>query len=265
MIPTAAVTVEDAMLMSRLEKSGHILRVRFEMTGDTNRLADGTLGTATSHNIMAEITGSELPHEVIVLGGHVDSWDVGQGALDDGTGFVAAWEAVRMLHAMKLRARRTIRVVGWTNEENGGAGSKAYNASVPADEKTVLAIESDGGTNAVKGITLFAPENVRSHILSIADLLTSMGTDTVLNATSAGSTGADIAPLVAHGAAGAGLIVDTPKSRYFWVHHTNADTFDKVDASDMRKSVATLATYAFCVADEPPATPTVNGTDTMPK
>ncbi len=118
-IPTAALSVEDAEMLHRFQDRGQPVVVRL-------RMAARTLPDVPSRNVVAEVTGRERPDEVVVLGGHIDSWDVGQGAMDDGGGAVAAWQAVRLIHRLGLHPRRTIRVVLWTNEENGGKGALAY-------------------------------------------------------------------------------------------------------------------------------------------
>ena len=125
-IPTAALSVEDAMMLHRMQDRGQPVTVRLYMEART-------LPDADSRNVMAEVTGREHPDEVVVMGGHIDSWDVGQGAMDDGGGLVVAWEAVSLIHRLGLHPRRTIRVVGWTNEENGSKGGEAYRAGLGAE------------------------------------------------------------------------------------------------------------------------------------
>src|SRR5207249_5188132 len=138
-IPAAAVSVEDAEMMQRMQDRGERIEVRLTMGART-------LAPARSHNVVAEIRGSVRPDEVIVMGGHIDSWDVGQGAMDDGGGAVAAWEAVRLIHHLGLKPRRTVRVVLWTNEENGGRGALTYRDTHGAElGRHVLAMESDNG------------------------------------------------------------------------------------------------------------------------
>ena len=138
-IPTAAVSVEDAMWIHGLTRAGQRVRVHLAMEAHTEPDAD-------SADVMGEIVGSEKPEEVVVIGGHIDSWDVGQGAHDDGGGIMAALEAVALIRKLGLQPRRTIRVVFWTNEENGGRGGVAYRewAGTQAG-KHVAAIEMDGG------------------------------------------------------------------------------------------------------------------------
>src|SRR5690349_1065328 len=146
-IPAAAITVEDAEMMHRMLDRGQRVRVKLTMSAKT-------LPDAPSRNVMGEIVGSEKPDEVVVFGGHIDSWDVGRGAMDDGGGVVVAWEAVKLLKRLGLKPRRTIRVVGWTNEENGGKGGQGYRDTHRAEvEKHVLAIESDGGVFKPQGFS----------------------------------------------------------------------------------------------------------------
>ena len=116
-IPAAAITLEDADMLHRIQNRGQPIRVTLSM--EAHMVAD-----AHSRNVMGEVRGTEHPDEIIVLGGHIDSWDVGQGAMDDGGGIVAAWEAVRLIKQLGLKPKRTIRVVGWVNEEMGGRGAQ---------------------------------------------------------------------------------------------------------------------------------------------
>lgn len=141
-IPAAALSLEDAMMLHRMPDRGEPVVVTLKMSARFEP-------DAPSRNVVAEIVGSEKPGEVVVLGGHIDSWDVGQGAMDDGGGSVAAWEAVRLMKQLGLKPRRTIRVVLWTNEENGGRGGRAYrDAHAAAVDKHMLAIESDNASSS---------------------------------------------------------------------------------------------------------------------
>ena len=138
-IPAAAITVEDAQLLHRMQDRGQPITVRLVMNART-------LPLARSRNVVAELRGREKPDEVVVIGGHIDSWDVGQGAMDDAGGVVAAWEALRLMKTLGLRPRRTVRVVGWTDEESSGNGGLAYRAAHAADiDRHVFALESDNG------------------------------------------------------------------------------------------------------------------------
>src|SRR6476646_5875157 len=144
-IPAAALSVEDAAMIERLVRGGTAVRVRLRM--EARREAD-----ADSHNVMGEIRGREKPEEVVVLGGHIDSWDIGQGANDDGSGIMATFQAVALIKKLGLQPRRTIRVVFWVNEENGGAGGRAYRTMVgDAVKNHVAAIEMDGGAEKPLG------------------------------------------------------------------------------------------------------------------
>lgn len=241
-IPAAAVTVEDAELITRLQARGLTSVV-------TLRLGARTLPDAQSRNVVAELVGREHPEQVVVLGGHVDSWDVGQGAMDDLGGFVAAWEAVRTLQRLGLRPRRTIRVVGWTNEENGTRGGRAYLAAHRAElANHVFAMESDNGVFRPLGVRLVGTPAAVAQLAPVGRLLRALGA----GAAAPGEGEADIDPLLAAGVPGAALDVDG--SRYFWYHHTAADTPDKLDPADVARCVATFAVWAYVLADadQPP-------------
>jgi len=242
-IPHAAITIEDADMLQRFQERGERIVVRLKMSAQT-------LPDTRSRNVVAEIRGSELPQEVVVLGGHIDSWDVGQGAMDDGGGCVAAWEAVRLMKALGLRPRRTVRVVLWTNEENGLRGGNAYrDAHTGALEDHVLAMESDGGVFAPSGFGFDGSENALATLRRIATLLDRIGAGTI----NAGGGGADIGPIVREGVPGMELEVDG--TRYFWYHHTDADTMAVIDANEMARCVAALAVIAYVVADMPQRLP----------
>jgi carboxypeptidase Q len=234
-IPHASVTAEDAMMMRRMIARGQRVSVTLTMSATT-------LPDAQSHNVMGELRGREKPNEIVVMGGHIDSWDVGQGAMDDAGGVVVAWEAVRLLKTLGLTPRRTIRVVGWTNEENGMRGGNAYRDK-HAQEPHQLAIESDGGVFAPLGFGFTGTPEARSVIEAIGSLLAPIGAGRI----GASGGGADIGPLMATGVPGMGLEVDG--SRYFWFHHTEADTPDKLDKAEVQKCVAVMAVMAYIAAD----------------
>ncbi len=236
-IPAAAITVEDAQMIHRLVDRGETVKVKLTMSAKT-------MPDAPSRNVMGELVGSEKPDEIVVFGGHIDSWDVGRGAMDDGGGVVVAWEAVRLLKRLGLKPRRTIRVVGWTNEENGGRGGQAYRDAHKAEvDKHVLAIESDGGVFKPQGFTFTGSDAAFDILKQIALLLDRIDADAMVK----GGGGADIGPITALGVPGLGLNVDG--TRYFWYHHTAADTIDKLDPNDMARCVATMAVMAYIAAD----------------
>ena len=240
-IPAAALSVEDAELLHRFQDRGQPVVVRLRMSART-------LPDVPSRNVVAEVTGRDRPDEVVVLGGHIDSWDVGQGAMDDGGGAVAAWEAVRLIHRLGLRPRRTIRVVLWTNEENGGRGALAYrDAHAGQLEKHVLAMESDNGAFTPHGFRFSGSDAALARVQQVAALLQPIGANNV--ASEKESPEADIAPLVERGVPGVGLDVD--RTRYFWFHHSDGDTLDKLDPAELGRCVAAMAVMAFVVADLP--------------
>jgi carboxypeptidase Q len=197
---------------------------------------------AQSHNVMGELRGSERPNEIVVMGGHIDSWDVGQGAMDDAGGVVVAWEAIRLLKKLGLTPRRTIRVVGWTNEENGGRGGAAYREAHQT-EVHQLAIESDGGVFAPLGFGFTGSPAARALIEAIGALLGPISASKI----EASGGGADIAPIMATGVPGMGLNVDG--TRYFWFHHTDADTPDKLSPAEVQRCVAVMAVMSYIAAD----------------
>jgi carboxypeptidase Q len=236
-IPHAALAVEDAAMIHRMVDRGQRVVVRLVMGART-------LPDAPSRNVVAELKGRERPGEVVVMGGHIDSWDVGTGAMDDAGGVVAAWEALRVLQRLGLRPRRTIRVVGWTNEENGGRGGTAYrDAHAATLDDHVLAIESDNGVFRPRGVGFSGGDGARAMIRDIARLLAPIGADTVGRS----GGGADIAPLAQRGVPT--MNPDVDGGRYFWYHHSEADTVDKLDPADMARVVALLAVVSYVVAD----------------
>ena len=242
-IPHAAITVEDAMMIHRMVNRGEKVVVRLEM--DAQMLPD-----VPSRNVIGEIRGSEKPDEVVVLGGHIDSWDVGQGAMDDGGGLVVAWEALNLLKKLGLKPKRTIRVVGWTNEETMGRGGLAYAAAHKAEaDKHILVVESDGGVFAPQSLGFTGSDSARAIMKQIGALLNRVGPITI----GASGDGADIEPMMELGVPGVGLEVDDTK--YFWFHHTDADTVDKLDPVEMQRCVAAMAVLAYIVADLPAKLP----------
>ena len=236
-IPHAALTMEDAMMLGRLHDRGEKIILKLEM--EAKMAAD-----RWSRNVIGQINGTTYPDEIIVVGGHIDSWDVGQGAHDDGGGCIAAWEAVRLIKELGLKPKRTIRCVMWTNEENGGKGNQAYRDMHMDELKNhVLAIESDGGVFAPEGFGFTGSDKAREIIADIHQLMKPIQAHTL----SKGGRAADVSPLNDEGVPVMSLKVDG--SKYFWYHHTNADTFDKVDFYEFNRCVAALAIMSFIVAD----------------
>ncbi len=241
-IPAAALTIEGAETLDRMQARGERIQLRLRM--DAKFLPD-----AESANVIAELKGRDQPEEVVVVGGHLDSWDVGTGSTDDGGGCIAAWEAVRLLKVLNLRPRRTIRVVLFTNEENGLRGGNGYRDAHKNElAKHLLAIESDNGVSRPNGFALAkeAPPLARATIREIATLLRGIKSDRILE----DGGEADIGPMMKEGVPGMGLSVDG--SHYFDIHHTEADTMDKIDPHNLALCVATMAVMAYVVADMPP-------------
>jgi carboxypeptidase Q len=236
-IPHAAITVEDAAMIARMVNRGQSVKIKLYMEGKFEP-------DALSRNVMGEITGSEFPNEVIVLGGHIDSWDVGQGAMDDGGGCVAAWQAVKMIKELGLRPKRTIRVVMWTNEENGLRGGNAYrDAHMDELDDHILAMESDAGVFKPSGFGFTGSDEALTILQDIGTLLYPIDSGKITK----GGGGADIGPIMREGVPGMGLTVEGTK--YFWYHHTNADTWDKLDLGEFNQCVSTMAIMAYVVAD----------------
>lgn len=238
-IPHAALTVEDASMMQRMQDRGEKIIVRLKMSAQ--KLPD-----APSRNVVAEITGREKPDEIVIVSGHIDSWDVGQGAVDDGGGAMAAWEAVRLMHKLGLRPRRTVRVVLWTNEENGLAGARGYERRHKSElARHVLAIESDIGAFEPRGFSFNGSDHALPMIQQLARALRPLGADKITT----GAEEADVGQLRADGVPNMALLTDGP--RYFWFHHTDADTMDKLNPRELAACAAAMGVMAWEVADAP--------------
>ena len=237
-IPHAALSLEDANMLSRMAARGEPLRVRLKMEART--LADGT-----SRNVVAEI-----PDEVVIAGGHIDSWDVGQGAMDDGGGCLAAWEAARLMLKLGLRSKRTVRVVLWTNEENGIRGAMSYaERHEAALARHTLAIESDSGVFQPTGFGFLGSGRGMEIIRGVGKLLDPIGSGNIAK----GCRGADVLKLVRGGVPVMHLEVD--RKKYFWFHHTDADTIDKLVPAEFNRCVAAMAVMAYVIADLPETLP----------
>lgn len=242
-IPHAAITLEAADMLERMQERGERILVRLAMEAKT--LPDGQ-----SRNVVAEVRGREKPDEIVLISGHIDSWDVGTGAMDDGGGCLAAWEAARLLMKLNLRPRRTVRVVLWTNEENGVNGAKAYRRAHAAEMADhVLALESDSGVFKPTGFGFAGSGKAMPHLQEIASLLAPVGATQL----AWGCRGTDVLQLLPDGVPAMHLEVD--RSRYFWFHHTVADTMDKLDLKDFQQCVAAMAVMAYVVADMPERLP----------
>jgi carboxypeptidase Q len=236
-IPAAAITIEDSEMIKRMTERGQKVVVTLQMEAQMMPDAD-------SRNIIVELRGYEKPEEIVVMGGHIDSWDVGTGAMDDAGGCIVTWEALRLMKELGLRPRRTVRVVFWTNEENGLRGANVYKNNRLAEvEKHVLAMESDAGVFSPEGFGFTGVNAAYGVINEIGQMLARIGANTITR----GGGGADISPLTREGVPSMGLTVDGTK--YFWYHHTDADTIDKLNRDEVNRCVAAMAVMAFVVAD----------------
>jgi carboxypeptidase Q len=251
-IPAAAIPAEDTDRFQRLTDRGVTVRVRLSMEAHFD--AD-----AQSYNVVGELTGRELPNEIVVMGGHIDSWDVGAGATDDGGGCVATWEALRLMKKLNLRPRRTVRVVLFTNEENGGRGGAGYRDAHTAElPNHVAMLESDGGIFDPAGFGLtFDPNKTGKAgadaalrtVKAIASLLGSIGADRITD----GGGGADIepgavagnVPMISH------LDKGEDNGEYFLIHHTQADTITRITPKQVSANAAAIAVMVYAIADLP--------------
>lgn len=242
-IPHAAIAVEDTERLLRWQRRGITPRLRL-------RLQPRTLPDVVSRNVVAEIRGREKPEEIVVVGGHLDSWDVGQGALDNAGGCVAAWEALRLVREVVGRPRRTLRLVLWTNEENGLRGARDYPERHRAElERHSVAIESDWGIGPVRGFAFTGSERAMAQLREQVPLLRMAGADQFRP----GAGGSDLGPLLERGVPVMDLWTD--RRDYFWFHHSDADTVDKIDPAELNQCVAALAVMAYLLGEMPEPLP----------
>ena len=236
-IPSASLTVPDADQLARVLALGPA-RVRMALDAGWN-------GEATSHNVIGEITGREKPEEVVLIGGHLDSWDLGTGAIDDGAGIGITMAAGHLIGNLKKAPKRTIRVVAFANEEQGLYGGKAYAAKHAADAaKHQLAAESDFGAGRIYAFNTSAPEHALAATRQIAEALAPLGIEYTPGK---GGPGPDIGPIAEKGAAWAWLAQDG--SDYFDLHHNADDTLDKIDPKALAQNVAAYTVFAYLAAE----------------
>jgi hypothetical protein len=243
-IPAAALSAEDAMWVSRLAAEGPVtLRLK---------LLPQTLPDADSHNVIADWAGRERPEEIVIVSGHLDSWDLAQGAIDDGAGVASAMGAVHLLQSLGLHARRTIRFVGWMSEENGSSGGQTYaklnNATLI---QHVAAIESDNGAGRPLGVSAHITPESMARLKPLMKSLAPMGAGILDHRGEAG--GSDVEFMDARGVPTLSPIVDT--RNYFDYHHSPADTLDKIEPDNIRRQVAVLAMMAYFLAEAPEPLP----------
>ncbi|RAU83551.1 M20/M25/M40 family metallo-hydrolase [Pontibacter arcticus] len=237
-IPAAAISTKDAEKLSALLKDDENLKFFMRMTCETRP-------DVLSYNVIGEIKGSEKPDEIIVVGGHLDSWDVGEGAHDDGTGCVQSIEVLRLFKELGIKPKRTIRAVMYMNEENGLRGGRKYAEEAKAKgEKHVAALESDSGGFTPRGFGMDGDKAQLAKFTSWKPLLAPYGLHDLL----AGGGGADIGPLKGqNNIALIGLIPDS--QRYFDYHHTEIDTFETVNRREMQLGSASMAALVYLISE----------------
>ncbi len=235
-IPAAALTAEDASLVHRLLAQQERVRVHLVLT-------PRTLPDAESANVVAEIRGSEYPAEIVLIGGHLDSWDLGTGAIDDGAGVAMVMETMRLIKESGVQPKRTIRCVLFMNEENGLRGGKQY-AADHKNEKHIAAIESDAGAAPPRGFLTTLKGDALASIRQRTGILDRVG---AAKFDTADETGADTRPLTDAGTVGFGLVPDP--LHYFDYHHSPADTLDKIEPHELAQNTAAVAALTWVLAE----------------
>ena len=235
-LPCAAVSSEDA------DRIAYLKSVKIRLT-----LTPQTLPEAPSCNIIGDLEGSDPQAEVVIVSGHLDSWDVGTGALDDAAGVATAMQVAQTFKALGLKPRRTLRVIGWMNEENGGAGAKTYDRETQG-KNHFAAVESDLGCGHCLGFSCWGPASWLTALKPVSQALQPVGGNQLETTTGAG---ADISPLGSRGVVCFNPLLDS--RTYFNYHHTPADTVDKVDPQHLRQNGAVMSVlaWALCSMDKP--------------
>ncbi|MBX7151227.1 M20/M25/M40 family metallo-hydrolase [bacterium] len=236
-VPAAAISLVGADFLSQLLAQNKKVTVNLKLSCDT-------LQDAESFNVIGEITGTEKPNEVVVIGGHLDSWDKGQGAHDDGAGCVQSIEAIRLLKSLGIKPKRTIRAVLFANEENGARGAKDYAAKDRPGEKHIAAMESDGGGSMPRGFEVESDSLALPKIARWSYLFIPIDAGNVKK----GGSGTDVEPLYKLGIPAIGLRV--VPHRYFDYHHSDHDTIDKVNDRELELGAAAMALLAYVLAQE---------------
>jgi carboxypeptidase Q len=243
-IPAAAVTAEDADLIAHLAAQGEV-KMRLTLTPQT-------LPDVESFNVVADLKGGESPDQVIIVSGHLDSWDLGTGALDDAAGVAVAMQVANLCKQLNLKPKRTIRVIAWMNEENGGRGGATYFQNQSSNlVNHIAAIESDLGAGHPIGFFAHVTSDALPMLQPIASVLQDSGAGVIRPVTN--SVGVDISPLEKAGIPGFAPIQD--ERTYFNYHHTSADTFDKVTPRELAENAAVMAVLAYAIANLPEALP----------
>jgi hypothetical protein len=236
-VPAVAIGIQDAERLSGLIGAGNATQVRIRL--DCAQLPD-----IPSGNAMGELVGNEFPDQIVVVGGHIDAWDKGAGAHDDGSGCVQAIEALRLLREIGYQPRRTVRAVMFMNEENGLRGGRGYaSSSTRNGERHVAALESDMGGFAPRGLSIQADSAIILHVRRWQPLFESIDAGRF----ETGHSGVDISPIVLRGTPGFGLLVDA--HRYFDFHHSDNDTLDKVHPRELEHGAIVEALLLFLISE----------------
>ena len=236
-IPAGAVTSEDADLIADLVKQGPV-KMKLVLTPQT-------LPDVESANVIGDLKGSEHPEQVVIVSGHLDSWDLGTGAIDDGAGVAVSMEAANLIHKLNLKPKRTIRVIAWMNEENGTRGSKQYAKDHEKDWANHFgAMETDAGADHPVGIRVRAKPQVKDILKPVAAILQESGAGALELSENAG---ADIGPMEKRSVPTFAPIQDG--RFYFNYHHTAADTLDKIDPKNLAETSAIVAVWAYAIAN----------------
>jgi carboxypeptidase Q len=234
-VPAAAVTAEDADLLANLAHQGAV-KMRLVLTPQS-------LPPVASYNVIADWKGSEHPEQVVIVSGHLDSWDLGTGAIDDGAGIVVSMQAIHLLQKLGIHPRRTVRFIAWMDEEQGGEGAQTYAQEHAGDlGNHIGALESDLGSDHPAGITFAGKPELGEYLRPVAHVLAPIGASTLTGGEDAGE---DVSFLK-----GVPGFTPTQDSRfYFNYHHTAADTFDKVDPKLLNENAAVMTVVAYALAD----------------
>jgi Zn-dependent M28 family amino/carboxypeptidase len=236
-IPAAAVTTEDAELIVDLAKQGAV-KMKLVLTPQT-------LPNVESANVIGDIKGSEHPEQVVIISGHLDSWDLATGAIDDAAGVAVSMEAANLIQKLHLKPKRTIRVIAWMNEENGLGGSKQYAKDHEKDWANHFAVmETDGGAGHPIGLNIKGKAEVKAMLKAVGAVLQESGAGMLSLAEHAG---ADIEPMEKAGVPAFAPIQDG--RFYFNYHHTPADTLDKIDPKELAENSAVVAVFAYAMAN----------------
>lgn len=243
-IPAAAISVEDAQRIQRLVNRKVRVRLRLKMEAKFEPDVE-------SFNVVGEVRGSERPQEIVLVGCHFDSWDAATGASDDAVGCIVTWEAARLMKKLNIKPRRTVRVVLFTNEENGLRGGNGYrDAHAKEAANHVFALESDSGVFAPARLGFSGSEGARKLVAEIATLLTPLGMQDIIP----GGGGADIGPIATLGKVPT-MAYAGDATKYFTIHHTPADTVDRIDPQEVSKAAASIAAMVYVIADMPQSLP----------